>query len=884
MSHSLITLKDISLYYNQVPVFEEFNLALTKNQKIGFVGINGSGKTTMMKILAGELEIDSGEILKANGLKISYLPQDFAIPKNQTIRQFLYPDINQTEEYLHYEEKIAKYLPLFGFTNLEQNLETLSGGLQRQVLILKAVASEPDVLLLDEPTNHLDLLTLENFKKLLQEYQGCFLLISHDRYFMDQVVNQIWELDNGRLFKHKGNYSDYLISKEERYQTELKQHEKLRQELKRELEWVNSGVKARGTKDQGRLNRYWELKEEYKNSKPKWHKPYLPLPKITPLGNKILKTEELEVYFPDTPPNLSDTPPSPLSRGGENIPPAPLKGGDSLPLLKKDEDLEISLRKPSLEDVQEMIQIQKETYIKNYVNDKYKATLEEIEKQDWELRKQEKINFIKDKNCYGLVLEKSKKILGYGFVIKTDRPESEIRNLIIKPEYQKLGYGSLILKNLISNTSAKKIIAKTTVADKFYEKFGFKLQNIENLDLSTRNEKTLQLDLEIPPLEFQVQDGLVPADLWGTKRGSVGVSGVSAPLIKNLNLEFTEGMRLGLLGPNGCGKTTLIKALLGDYKNKKGKIIYGQNTEFNYQDQKRMNLFEEKSLMYNISENNLKMKFGTTTTNVYAYLKKFLFSSDDLKKPVATLSGGQRARLLLAKILKKGGNFLILDEPTNDLDLDTLEALENSLLEFEGCCIIVSHDRFFLDRVCTHVLAFEKDGNYILSDGGYTDYLKKYGQTSSYYKQFADELEENSKSKIQKAESKESGKVRPLKEVRGMPTLERGSGGVSIESEEGKTPKDLKDLVEKYKDSEFVKEKSKIKKSKKELRQEKAQQKELERKMEKLEKKIKKLELQLADPKVYSQGQAKISEIYGKIQAGKKELEELEEEWLEVEG
>jgi ATP-binding cassette subfamily F protein uup len=688
MNHSLITLKDISLYYNQIPIFEEFNLALTKDQKIGFVGINGSGKTTMMRILAGELEIDSGEIIKANGLKIAYLPQDFAIPENQTIRQFLYPDINQTEEYLHYEEKMAKYLPLFGFTDLEEKLENLSGGLQRQVLILKAVASEPDVLLLDEPTNHLDLLTLENFKKILQEYQSCFLLISHDRYFMDQVVNQIWELDNGRLFKHKGNYSNYLISKEKRYQTELKQHEKLRQELKRELEWVNSGVKARGTKDQGRLNRYWELKEKYKNSKPKWHKPYLPLPKINPLGNKILETKDLEVYFP-------------------------------------------------------------------------------------------------------------------------------------------------------TNTSNKDLLKDEGQID-------FSDLKVKNVDLNESVSKT------------------------------------KIPLIKNLNIEFTEGMRLGLLGPNGCGKTTLIKTLIGDYKNKKGKIIYGQNTEFNYQDQKRMNLSENKSVMYNISENNLKMKFGNTTTNVYAYLKKFLFSSDDLKKPVATLSGGQRARLLLAKILKKGGNFLILDEPTNDLDLDTLEALENSLLEFEGCCIIVSHDRFFLDRVCTHVLAFEKDGNYILSTGGYTDYLKKYGQTSSYYKQFADQLEHKVESNNEKVKIENNDNTSFFSLKKEVFPFENKLGDIAVRLQEDKNSKEIKELVDKYKTSEFVKEKSESKKSKKELRQQKAQQKELERKMEKLEKKIKKLELQLADPKIYTQGQFKINEIYTKIEDSKKELEEIEKVWLEI--
>ncbi len=608
----LITLKEISLYFNQKKVFENLDLSIPSSSHIGLVGINGSGKTTLMKILAGKLEPDEGEVYKANSLKISYLPQDFDLPKS-TIREFLFPDIHdETEKYLAYEDKLKKYLPKFSLVNLDRNMDFLSGGQQRQVLILKAVAEEPDLLLLDEPTNHLDLRTLENLKDLLRDYPRTFLIISHDRYFVDQVTQEIWELDQGKIFRHKGNYSDYLISKEERYNLEVKQYQKRDQELKRELEWVNSGVKARGTKDTGRLNRYYELKEYHKKHKPKWNRPYLPLPKMNPLGNKILKTIDLNI-------------------------------------------------------------------------------------------------------------------------------------------------------NLPANSSSGSLVKSKEV------------------------------------------------------------------LVKNLNLEFEEGMKLGLLGPNGSGKTTLIKTLLGEYEKESGKIIYGQNTEFNYQDQKRINLDYSKTLMYNISQNNLKMKFGETTMNVYAYLRKFMFSPDDLKKSVSNLSGGQKARLLLAKILKRSGNFLVLDEPTNDLDLDTLEALENSLRDFEGCLLIVSHDRFFMDRVCTHILAFEGDGYYTLSTGGYTDYLKKYGATSKYYSQFVEVIENHRNFSKDDFQDKPTNKLSP-----------------------------------------------------KEERKQRAEIRVIENKIKKLSEQILDLESKLADPKVYTQGQTKIKEIYTKIKNKKEQIEELEFEWLEI--
>jgi ATP-binding cassette subfamily F protein uup len=506
MTKNLLTAKDLHLRYGEHIVFENLNFNLLENKKIGLVGINGSGKSSLIRLLAGNLDPDGGEIFKSNDLKIQYLPQDFDLPDGKCKDYLLPQKETDTDPFL--ESRVMEILKNFGFKDLQTDTQSLSGGQQRQIALARTLSQKADLVLLDEPTNHLDFITLLKLQKIIQDYTGTILMISHDRYFLDKTITETWELHNKKLYFHSGNYSNFTKDKNSRQEVELLQFEKRKQELRRELEWVNSGVKARGTKDQGRLNRYFELKGFHDKNKPIWKKPSLPIPKPEPLGNKILILKELEVEMP----------------------------GES--------------------------------------------------------------------------------------------------------------------------------------------------------------KKTL---------------------------------------IKDLDLEFVEGMRLGILGPNGSGKTTLIQTILGNYKPKKGKIIYGQNTIFNYQDQKRQMLDPHKNILQILSEGNIQMEFGNTKTNIYAYLKKFLFTSHDLQKRAENLSGGQKARLLLAKILKQGGNFLILDEPTNDLDVDTMESLENTLTGFEGCLILVSHDRFFLDQICTHVLALENNDKWTFSSGNYTNYIQKYGNENDFW-------------------------------------------------------------------------------------------------------------------------------------------------------
>lgn len=507
MDHSILRGKDITLRYNNKIILDSISISLPKNKIIGLVGKNGSGKSSLLRILAGSIECDEGEITKSKTTTISYVPQSHTKSEYTSIGEYFNHSFGTEEEYLLYRERLEEYRKHFFYFSDDQSYSTLSGGELRQLSILKHMSIQPDILLLDEPTNHLDLKTIITIQTLFKHYPSTIMIISHDRYFLDSCVDSIWELDEGKLFTHKGTYSDFVIRKNKRRADQTQLYLQLKQEFKREHEWFASGVKARGTKDSGRLKRYYELKTNVAKTKPRWKDMMLPIPKPPILGAKILNITDLSVDF-------------------------------------------------------------------------------------------------------------------------------------------------------------------------------------------THNKK---------------------------------------PLITSLSLQFSPKMRLGLLGANGSGKTTLLKTILSEYPKKSGKISIGLNTKFNYHDQHRDLIANNSTVLHCISEGAMEIEFGLRKMNVYSYLRKFLITKEDSEHYTNTLSGGEKARLLLAKILKQGGNFLILDEPTNDLDLDTIQSLENTLLQFDGCLICVSHDRFFLDSICTHILALEGDGKYTLSSGGYSRYIKRYAKENDYW-------------------------------------------------------------------------------------------------------------------------------------------------------
>ena len=517
----ILTAMNLNVHFGQQIILDNTSLSIHLGDRIGLVGRNGSGKSTFLKILSGLLEPDSGEIAKQKDLIIGFLPQEFILNEDQTVYENILSggaEINKMiEEYerlpfdSNKKEKLEEKINLLDGWNIEnrityitqalhtpkatQIVANLSGGEKRRVALARALVAQPSLLILDEPTNHLDTDSIEWIEKFLSTYKGTCIFVTHDRYFLDRIATRIVELSNAKFFSHSGNYTDYLLNKTERQAIAVNEERKRQNFLRRELNWVVRGPKARGTKSKSRLDKYYEVLNK------------------------------------------------------ENI-------------------------------------------------------------------------------------------------------EKDINVELVIPEPEKLGNKILELKNI-----------------------------------------TMALNEKI--------------------------------LIKDFSFAFDSGRKLGIVGKNGIGKTTLLKIILNELEPTKGMVDVGEKTNFNYIDQNRILLNDEDTVLEAIGEGSEVIRFGKREMTVWTYLRRFLFTDDRIKTKIGRLSGGEKSRLTLAAILKNGGNFLILDEPTNDLDLPTLRILEEALLDFNGCLIIVSHDRYFLNRICNGILAFEGEGNIYFSEGNYDYYLKK---------------------------------------------------------------------------------------------------------------------------------------------------------------
>ena len=523
---SILAATEITVRYNEQVVLDGATLGIEEGDRIGLVGRNGCGKTTLLKILAGLQSPTSGVVTKRRGLVISYLSQDFtldpALNVYENIRsgaQHVLDLIAEFESLPHnskrHEELEQRIQTLDGWTldrrieiaiahlNCpagERRIETLSGGEKRRVAMCRAIVSQPDFLMLDEPTNHLDPESIEWVAEFLENFRGTFLVVTHDRYFLDRVAKRMVELSDGKFFWRDGNYTDYLLAKAERHAADATIEHKRQMFLKKELAWVRQGPRAQRSKQKNRFERYYETAAQD--------------------GPAI--EEEVELCIPPPP---------------------------------------------------------------------------------------------------------------------------------------QLGNRVLELSNL-------------------------------GMDLGGKN------------------------------------------LFRGFNFTFENGQRIGVAGRNGLGKTTLLKIIIGELKPTEGTVKVGQLTKFNYVDQSRLQLREERTALEEVSDGTEFVIFGDGKISLRSYLKRFLFADERITTQVKYLSGGERSRLLLARVLKNGGNFLILDEPTNDLDLPTLRVLEEALIAFPGVVLVVSHDRYFLNRVCTDMLAFEGDGKIHHSVGDYDYYLEKKQRTA----------------------------------------------------------------------------------------------------------------------------------------------------------
>lgn len=564
-----LSVESLSKSFGEKKLFNNISFGIDQGQKIALVGINGTGKSTLMKIIMGLEVPDSGEVGVNQGIKVSYVHQNPVFESGLSIFQTIFSassnevfDVMQRyqkamreaesgtgdeEEFSRlmermdalqawdYEYQVEEVSGKLGLHDTELLIETLSGGQRKRVALAKAILEKPDLLLLDEPTNHLDLETIEWLEEYLSKANLSLFMVTHDRYFLEKVTNEILELDEGKIFRYQGNYSYFLEKKEERRLNEATEHEKAKSLYKKELDWVRRQPKARTTKAKYRVDAFEATKEKA--------------------------------------------------------------------LSKKDE-----------------------------------------------------------------------------------------REIELTVSSQRLGNSIIEL-------------------DKINKSFGDK------------------------------------------------------KILENFSYTFKKGDKIGIVGPNGAGKTTFLNMIIGQMAPDSGKIKIGQTTAFGYYKQEELSFDEEKRLIDIVSDiAEVVTVAGGSTITVSQFLNKFGFPPKQQHTPVGNLSGGERRRLQMLLVLIKNPNFLILDEPTNDLDIMTLNTLEEFLDNFPGCLIIVSHDRYFMDRLVEHLFVFQGEGQIKDFPGNYSEFREWEKDQKSLQKSRTSENRDKSKGKQDLPENKSKANFKQKKE------------------------------------------------------------------------------------------------------------------------
>ena len=484
---NILNIEHVSKIFGEKKIFDDVSYGIHEGDKIGIIGINGTGKTTLLKMIAGLEETDEGQVIRQNGLRVTYLPQNPEFAQEDTVLGYV-TQVTQDKEY-----EARNILNKLGITDHEAPIEILSGGQKKRVALAKTLVNPADVLILDEPTNHLDNEMVTWLEEYLIAFKGVIIMVTHDRYFLDRVTNQILEISHGKLYGYEANYSKFLEMKAQREEMELASERKRQSILRMELEWAKRGCRARTTKQKARLERLEALKN----------------------GQAPIRDANVEL--------------------------------DSIGT--------------------------------------------------------------------------------------------------------RMGKKTIEFHNVTKQYDAKR-------------------------------------------------------------------------LINQFNYIVLKNQRLGIIGPNGCGKTTLMNLITGRLQPDEGEIVIGDTIQIGYFAQEAEDMNENQRVIDYIKDvaEYVPTKDGRITAS--QMLERFLFDGNLQYTPIGKLSGGEKRRLYLCKVLMESPNVLILDEPTNDLDIPTLTILEDYLDSFNGIIIAVSHDRYFLDNLVDRIFAFEGEGVLRQYEGGYTDYLE----------------------------------------------------------------------------------------------------------------------------------------------------------------
>ncbi len=556
---ALLRLQDIQLSFGGLPLLDKLDLIIEPRERVCLIGRNGAGKSTLLKVIQGELPTDLGERVVKGGITVTKLEQEVPEGIDDSVFNVVasglpevgkllseYHDLSHSETHDEaWMDKLAKVQQQLEVNNgweLNQQVETiisklslpadelfssLSGGLKRRVLLAKALLLQPDILLLDEPTNHLDIASIQWLEDFLKGFKGSIVFITHDRTFLRNMATRIIELDRGRLISFPGNYDSFLARKEEMLEAEDAENARFDKKLAQEEVWIRKGIKARRTRNEGRVR----------------------------------------------------------------------------------------------------------------------------------------------------ALEKMR------------RERAQRRNQ----------------------------------------------QGNVNISMDT-NKKSGKLVVEAKDISFSYDDN---------------------EILKSFSTTIQRGDKVALLGPNGVGKTTLLKILLGKLEPSTGSVKLGTNIELAYFDQLRDQLDLEKTVRDNLAEGSDNIEINGQTKHVISYLQDFLFTPDRIHSPVKTFSGGERNRLLLAKLFTRPTNVLVMDEPTNDLDIETLELLEELLLDYTGTLLLVSHDRSFVNHIVTSTIAFEGNGHLEEYVGGYDDWMKQRSTRDSKIPTLSNPSKASSNQEVTKTKAKD---------------------------------------------------------------------------------------------------------------------------------
>ena len=488
----IMTLEGVGMTFGDTVVLRDVTQGIEDYDRIGVIGINGTGKSTLLAIAAGALQPDEGKIILRNGLKISYLPQNPVFDPGRNVLENVVQNISQDQEFWNVQGEAAAMLQRLGIEDPSVMPDTLSGGQRKRAALAAALLTPSDLLVLDEPTNHLDHEMIEWLQSRLESYKGAILMITHDRYFLDEVTKTIWEIDRASVYSYPGNYEKYLQTKQERMDFALAAERKMAALYKQDLAWMMRGARARSTKQKAHIQRFEALRDR------------------------------------------------------------------------------------------------------------------------------EKI--------------------------------AEERNVLLESLPSRMG---------------NKTIEVTNIAKSYGEKC----------------------------------------------------------LFHDFSYTFLRNDRIGIIGPNGCGKSTLLKILTGELEPDAGTVEKGQTIRISYFGQENEELPDSGTVIEMVKEHGEYVRTADGLITAAAMCERFLFEKGKQYTPIAKLSGGEKRRLYLLRVLMEAPNVLILDEPTNDLDIQTLQILEDYLDHFSGIVIAVSHDRYFLDRVVNRIFSFEGDGLLHQSEGGYEEYL-----------------------------------------------------------------------------------------------------------------------------------------------------------------